>query len=236
MRPPPARAVPPAVHKLPFTVLYETNRFLVIDKPAGLPVYPSRAGGPSVEDWFPLMSRRKDGPWLVHRLDQDTSGCLMIALRKQALLDLQEQLRTDGIRKIYHVVVRGRPEAESGDISFPLKRTEQGRFWRMSVAQDGQPSLTRWHLRGYSPERNLAWLEVELLTGRTHQIRAHCAASGWPVLGDTVYGEQKQDVPLHLLARRLILPETDISAPVPEHMKTALSACGLTSPETQNGA
>lgn len=226
---PPRQHIPTA--ELPFRVLFRSNRLLVIDKPAGLPVHPSRtSSGPSVEDWFPLMSRRSDGPWLVHRLDQDTAGCLAIALRKQALIGLQAGMSDGAVHKTYWAVVQGRPAGDSGEVNAPLLRTEQGRRWRMSVSPKGESARTRWRVKGHCAKRNLSWLELELLTGRTHQIRVHCAFLGVPVYGDSVYGDQTGTAPIHLLAQRwsAVDGETSIDAvaPVPEHMQAAMRACG----------
>src|SRR5690242_9009975 len=101
----------------PPTLLFRNERFVVIDKPAGLPVHPGPSGGRSVEDWFPLLSRRRDGPWLAHRLDADTAGCLVIALRKAALLAAQALFASGAARKTYWAVVRGEMADDSGTIS-----------------------------------------------------------------------------------------------------------------------
>ena len=89
------------------SILFQDQRFVVLDKPAGLPVHAGPSGGRSVEDWFPLLSRRKDGPWLAHRLDADTAGCLVIALRRAALLAAQAAFASGGVRKTYWAVVAG---------------------------------------------------------------------------------------------------------------------------------
>src|SRR5271154_1067092 len=95
-------------------VLFQDKRVLVVDKPAGLPVHAGRVGGPSVEDFFPDWRQGKNGPWLAHRLDQDTAGCLVIALKKTALLAAQECFAGGQARKTYWAVVRGVPEQQSG--------------------------------------------------------------------------------------------------------------------------
>ena len=87
-------------------ILFQDDRFVVLDKPAGLPVHPGPRGGPSVEDWFPLLSRRSQGPWLAHRLDADTSGCLLVALRRPALLAAQAEFAAGRVRKAYWAIVR----------------------------------------------------------------------------------------------------------------------------------
>lgn len=206
-------------------VLFQDQRFVVLDKPAGLPVHPGPRGGPSVEDWFPLLSRRKDGPWLVHRLDADTCGCLVVALRRSALLAAQREFAEGRARKTYWAVVVGAPAAESGVIDMPLDRLSTREGWRMVHDPKGRHAVTEWQVLGRA--EGLTWLELHPRTGRTHQVRAHCALSGWPVLGDPVYGGGTQ--PLHLLARAI---ELDIDPPVrahaepPEHMLAALRRCG----------
>ncbi len=106
-------------------ILFQNDHYVVLDKPAGLPVHAGPRGGPSVEDWFGRLSRRRAGPWLVHRLDADTAGCLVIALRRQALLDAQALFAAGLARKTYWAVVAGVPAEESGTIDAPLlKRTQ----------------------------------------------------------------------------------------------------------------
>jgi tRNA pseudouridine32 synthase/23S rRNA pseudouridine746 synthase len=212
-------------------ILFQDNRFVVLDKPPGLPVHAGPRGGPSVEDAFPLLSRRRDGPWLAHRLDADTSGCLVVALRRAALLAAQAAFAAGDVEKTYWAVVRGRPESASGrtDASL-LKRSDRG-GWRMVVDPDGQTAVTAWRVLGRG--RGLSWLELRPSTGRTHQIRVHCAHLGCPILGDPIYGTARDgdepDGVLHLLARAIHLPldpPLTATAPPPAHMRGALRVCG----------
>lgn len=198
---------------------------MVIDKPAGLPVHAGRAGGPSVEDYFPAWRAGKQGPWLAHRLDQDTAGCLVIALKKFFLLRAQACFAQGLAEKTYWAVVRGVPAEPGGVIAQPLGKQTQGRAWRMVPDMSAPPAVTAWRVLGQGP--GLAWVEFLPKTGRTHQIRAHAAALGHPVLGDGVYGGGEGQ--LHLLARRIFLPlEPAVSAeaPVPALMHAAMRACG----------
>ena len=178
-----------------------------------------------MEDWFGFLSRRKDGPWLAHRLDADTSGCLVIALRKAALLAAQAAFAGGTARKTYWAVVRGRPATERGTIDAPLIRKTSPQGWRMQPDARGQPALTEWRLRGTTGA--LSWLELHPRTGRTHQIRVHCLTLGCPILGDPVY--EGGSGPLHLLARSIALPLDPAvlaEAPPPPHMQAALHGCG----------
>ena len=208
-------------------ILFADRNFVVLDKPAGLAVHAGRRGGASVEDWFPRLSRRRDGPWLAHRLDADTAGCLVVALRRAALLAAQAAFVDGRARKTYWAVVRGAPAEDSGVVDLPLAKVGGPRGWRVAAGADGKPATTEWRLRGRA--EGLSWLELHPRTGRTHQVRVHCAALGCPVLGDTVYGLPDQGVPLHLLARAIVLPldpALAATAPPPPHMAATLAACG----------
>jgi len=206
-------------------ILFRDDRYVVLDKPAGLPVHPGPRGGPSVEDWFPLLSQRRHGPWLVHRLDADTSGCLLVALRRSALLEAQAEFAAGRVRKTYWAIVRGGPSTASGTIDVPLGRRSSRDGWRMAVDPAGKTAITDWRVIGRTDE--LTWLELLPRTGRTHQVRVHCAELGCPVLGDAIYGGGPGR--LHLLSRAIAL---DIPSPlaavasVPKHMREYLLRCG----------
>ncbi len=206
-------------------ILFRDERFAVLDKPPGLPVHAGPRGGASVEDWFPLLSRRKDGPWLAHRLDADTSGCLVVALRRAALLAAQAAFAGGLARKTYWAVVQGGPAADSGSIDAPLLKRTAKAGWRMAADPAGQAAVSDWRVLGRGA--GMAWLEVRPRTGRTHQVRAHCAVLGCPIVGDPIYGTGGGR--LHLLARAILLPlDPPLSAvaPPPPHMRAALAACG----------
>jgi tRNA pseudouridine32 synthase/23S rRNA pseudouridine746 synthase len=206
-------------------ILFQDNRFAVLNKPAGLKVHPGPGGGPSVEDAFPALSRRRDGPWLAHRLDADTAGCLLVALRKAALLEAQAAFAAGRAEKTYWAAVRGTPPVEAGTLDTPLLKRSTGQTWRMVADPAGQAAITDWRLLGRAD--GIAWLELRPRTGRTHQVRAHAAALGCPLLGDPVYGDGIGT--LHLLARSLALPLSPplaATAPVPPHMRAALARCG----------
>ena len=198
---------------------------MVVDKPAGLPCHAGRAGGPCVEDFFPGWKTGNSGPWLAHRLDQDTAGCLIIALKKSALLAAQALFAAGRVEKTYWAVVRGVPTARQGCIELPLAKRRQGRAWKMVPDEAAPPASTGWRLAGRGD--GVSWLEFTPKTGRTHQIRAHAAALGHPILGDAVYGGGAGR--LHLLARAIGLPlepALRAQAPVPEQMAAAMRDCG----------
>lgn len=205
-------------------ILFADKRFLVIDKPAGLPVHAGRAGGASVEDYFPGWQTGKAGPWLVHRLDQDTAGCLLIALKKSALIAAQALFAEGKVEKTYWALVRGIPSAPAGMIDLPLVKLTKGKAWKMAPGA-GPPAVTAWQMKGEHNE--MAWLELRPKTGRTHQIRAHCAAIGHPIIGDAIYGGGNGK--LCLLARALLVslePPVMAEAPMPAHMLSSAKACG----------
>ena len=207
-------------------VLFEDENYVVLDKPAGLPVHAGPRGGASVEDWFPQLSRRRSGPWLAHRLDADTSGCLVVALRRAALLAAQELFASGRARKTYWAVVSGGPADEAGVVDAPLLKRSRQDGWRMVVDPAGLPARTEWRVLGRLEGR--AWLELHPATGRTHQVRVHCASIGCPVFGDPVYGHGDAGR-LHLLARAIMLPlerPLAATAPPPAHMTGALRSLG----------
>ena len=206
-------------------ILFRDSNFVILDKPAGLPVHAGPRGGPSVEDCFKTLSRRRNGPWLAHRLDADTAGCLVVALRLAALHEAQALFAGGQVRKTYWAVVRGIPDAASGTIDARLLKRSDRTGWRMVVDAAGQEAVTSWRLLGEG--NGFAWLELHPLTGRTHQVRAHCAAFGHPVMGDPVYGGGAGT--LQLLARAITIqlePALSAVARPPRHMYQALQSCG----------
>ncbi len=206
-------------------ILFRDDRFVVLDKPRGLPVHPGPRGGASEEDCFPLLSRCKDGPWLAHRLDADTAGCLLVALRRAALIAAQAEFAAGRARKTYWAVVRGIPPGNAGTLDAPLRRHSSKSGWRMVGDASGQRAVTDWRLCGQAGD--IAWLELFPHTGRTHQVRVHCALLGCPVLGDPIYGDAQG--PLQLLSRAIALdlsPPLAATAAPPPHMQDALARCG----------
>ncbi|MCW5751266.1 MAG: RNA pseudouridine synthase [Alphaproteobacteria bacterium] len=212
-------------------LLHRDGLILVIDKPAGIPVHAGPGGGDNLERHFDsLRFGLRTLPALAHRLDRDTSGCLVLGRHRKALARLGRLFSEGRVGKTYWAVVHGKPPTAEGTIDLPLRKVTKKTGWRMiGDPREGQPARTDYRLMGSSD--GLSWLELLPRTGRTHQIRVHCAAMGCPVLGDGIYGTDR-DRPLHLHARRVVLPlqpskpPVDVTAPVPPHMHDALAACG----------
>jgi len=216
-------------------LLYRDALVLVIDKPAGLAVHPGPKGGETLTDHLDALRfglpRR---PEAAHRLDRDTSGCLALGRHAKALARLNKLFAASGsVGKTYWALVEGGPEADAGSIDLPLaRRSDDPRSWWMKADPSGDPSLTHWRVLGRGG--GLTWLALTPVTGRTHQLRVHCAASGFPILGDPIYGSgQRGATPsLQLHARALSLPlypkkpPIVVEAPAPEHMRAGLLECG----------
>jgi len=302
-------------------VLYRDGLMLVIDKPAGWAVHRGPKGGESLEDYFgALRYGLPRAPALAHRLDRDTSGCLVLGRHRKALAELGRLFKSGRVGKTYWAVVEGGPEADEGRIDLPLGRLDASRGWWMKADEKGQPATTTWKVMGRgarpvgtadvqavsnhascvpsplagegqgggsfpsasatdhpppqpSPTRGegaghasagavdrlqgttqLTWLALEPLTGRTHQLRVHCAAMGWPIVGDAIYGTAPRTAhvpakwepvrrqehaptkdfgpPLQLHSREIVVPlyknrdAIRVTAPVPAHMREYLAACG----------
>jgi tRNA pseudouridine32 synthase / 23S rRNA pseudouridine746 synthase len=272
-------------------LLYRDGLMLVIDKPAGMAVHRGPKGGESLEDHFDaLRFGLPRAPALAHRLDRDTSGCLVLGRHRKALAALGKMFKTGKIGKTYWAVVEGGPDADEGTTEIPLGKRDETRGWWMKRDAEGQAAVTTWKVmgRGVFPspaswgglgrgqtstpetasfphagpppqtgegERKITWLAMEPVTGRTHQLRVHAAEMGWAILGDNIYGSaprsggQFQRVVarsdakpvstfaeraplLHLHAREVVVPisknkpPVTVTAPVPEHMRERLMACG----------
>jgi tRNA pseudouridine32 synthase/23S rRNA pseudouridine746 synthase len=214
-------------------LIYRDGLMLVIDKPAGFAVHKGPKGGESLEDYFDaLRFGLPRAPALAHRLDRDTSGCLVLGRHRKALAELGRLFKAGKVGKTYWAVVEGGPAEDEGRIDLPLGRKDATRGWWMKHDPQGQPAVTTWKVMGRAAE--LAWLALEPLTGRTHQLRVHCAAKGWPILGDTIYGSAPRSggPGLQLHSREIVVPlyknraPIRVSAPVPLHMHERLQGCG----------
>jgi len=218
-------------------LLHRDGLMLVVDKPAGLPVHRGPKGGDNLEDHFDqLRFGLPRAPALAHRLDKDTSGCLVLGRHRKALERLGKLFKAGRIQKTYWAVVEGAPSGESGEIDLALSRLDATRGWWMQVDPLGLPSQTSWRVLGRGVDArggDLTLLELKPQTGRTHQLRVHAQAMGWPILGDPIYGAglKAGSPPLHLHAQGLTIPMQDskppvvVEAPAPAHMLEAMAAC-----------
>lgn len=215
-------------------VLYRDALTIVLDKPAGLAVHAGPRGGKNLEQLFDhLRFDQSRSPALAHRLDRDTSGCLVLGRHRKALQKLGKLFSQGKVDKTYWSVVIGKPPALQGRIDRPILKITPKSGWRMVTDPKGQPAVTEYRVMGQGD--GLSWLEVKLHTGRTHQIRVHMEALGCPVLGDPIYGggiAARPGLFQNLHARRVVFQlqpkyqPIDVTAPVPDHMRPALLACG----------
>jgi tRNA pseudouridine32 synthase / 23S rRNA pseudouridine746 synthase len=286
---------------------------LIVDKPAGLAVHRGPKGGASLEDYFDaLRFGLPRPPALAHRLDKDTSGCLVLGRHRKALAHLGLLFKHGKVGKTYWAVVEGGPDADEGTIELSLGRLDDTRGWWMKPDPKGLPSVTMWRVLGRSSvtagrssplpgggrsarvsgpgggdsasaytaspssavpppphpglpsavrpspcrggwsdadvpppsdegKMKLTWLALTPVTGRTHQLRVHCAASGWPIVGDNIYGTAPRFTgpPQLLHAREVVVPISKnkapvrVTAPVPAHMRDWLRACGWNGEDTE---
>ncbi len=237
-------------------ILYEDDDVLVLNKPYGLAVQGGSGTTRHIDGMLAsLADARGERPVLVHRLDRDTAGVLLVAKSRRIAAKLGEIFRSRQARKIYWALVEGVPKPAQGRISLFLAKGEgmerggvaqAGNLEKMRVARHGdenaQHSVTYYAVVDKVPGR-FAWLSMKPITGRTHQLRAHAEAIGHPIVGDPKYSgkEKGRQAPqitaglerkLHLLARRIVLPHPrggmlDVTAPLPPHMKKSFEMFGF---------
>lgn len=227
-------------------VIYSDPQIIVLNKPSGL----ATQGGPGITQHVDMMLdglREGDDPRprLVHRIDRDTSGLLLLARTPGVAAKLAAAFRGRDVKKTYWAVVVGRPDPMSGEIDQPLARLGAGPGSITIAAdrndEDAQSARTDYEVLD-SAARKFSWLGLSPLTGRTHQLRVHCESLGTPILGDPKYGGDKAHVDgfadrLHLHARSLVLPHPaggwlEVSAELPPHMKETFRTLGFTAGST----
>jgi 23S rRNA pseudouridine1911/1915/1917 synthase len=229
----PPRPGRPLPEPIPLAVIYEDEDIMVIDKPAGLTVHPA-PGHPShtlvnaILAHCPglTMSNELTRPGIVHRLDKDTSGLIVIAKNDSAREYVAAQFKSRTVTKRYLVVVRGRLSPEQGIIEAPIGRDPRRRQ-RMAIVEAGKEATTQYQVREYLD--NYTLVEVSPLTGRTHQIRVHLSAIGCPVVGDPIYGTRSAHLDrqfIHAYCLGFRLPSTkqyqEFTSPLPVDLKQAL--------------
>jgi tRNA pseudouridine32 synthase/23S rRNA pseudouridine746 synthase len=191
-------------------ILFEDGEALVIDKPGGLPLDTPRAGGRSLEDRLEELTLGFQRlPMPVHRLDRDTSGCLLLARNPKALKRFSAAFEEKLVKKRYLGIVAGTLSEEEGTIALNLSKVSTVKDgWRMIPAKKGKPAVTHW--RKLDEKNGLTLVEFRPETGRTHQIRVHAASGlGLPLLGDPVYGSSKGAPRTMLHAAGLTVPRGD---------------------------
>ncbi len=251
--PAPERPQPPpvpaeAAQDLQACVIYRDEQVIALNKPAGLPVQ----GGPGIaahlDAWLDALRFGADRPRLVHRLDRDTSGVLLLARSPGVAAKLAALFRGREIDKTYWAVVTRRPVPPEARIEMPLRRVTGGRGERTMIAEPNDPDAARaaTEYRTIDHAGRIAWLELRPHTGRTHQLRVHCVAVGAPILGDLKYARPDQNGAfaatvtglsdaLHLHARALDLPHPAggtlrLEADLPAHMKETFKTLGFSAP------
>jgi 23S rRNA pseudouridine955/2504/2580 synthase len=227
--------------------LYEDDDVLVIDKPMGLAVQGGHGMTRHVDQMLDALTPRNgQRPRLVHRLDKDTSGCLLIAKSRFAAAGLATTFRSRSARKVYWALVAGVPKLRQGRVSTYLAKdsaAEARGEARMRIAQHGDEGASHavtYYAVVETAARIASWVSLKPVTGRTHQLRAHMAELGHPIIGDDKYFDRKDwELPpgmqnrLHLLARRITVPHPrnakpiDVTAPLPAHMRQSWSLLGF---------
>lgn len=226
-----------SVAAAPLPILYQDDSVLIINKPAGLPVHKGVGGGVTLTDYLDdLRFGLKQLPQLAHRLDRDTSGCLVLGRTPEALRRLGKLFAANQVQKTYWAVVQGQPPDAAGRIDAPLLRvqgTSGGFGFRVAVDATGQDAMTAYRVLGQGADGAYSWLELSPATGRTHQLRVHCAHIGCPIIGDDKYGLAPRNAGLMLHAYALSLPlyskrdPIAVTAPPPAAFAALARQCGL---------
>lgn len=234
---PEAKEINLKVQDIPLNVIYEDNDIIVINKPKGMVVHPAN-GNPDGTLVNAVMNKCKDSlsgiggeirPGIVHRLDKDTSGAIIVAKNDKAHIALSEQLKNHEVKKTYLALVRGIIKENEATINMPIARSKKDRK-KMDVDKDGKEAITHFKVLGrYKNKYTL--LQINLETGRTHQIRVHLSHIGYPIIGDEVYSNGKNEWNvsgqcLHAWKLEFIHPITgkkiSLEAEIPEYLKNII--------------
>jgi 23S rRNA pseudouridine955/2504/2580 synthase len=212
-KPPPGARL---LEQLQQAILYEDKRLLVLNKPSGVAVHGGSGLNYGVIEALRLLRPEERQLELVHRLDRDTSGCLLVAKRRSALRTLHELLRQNSVDKRYVALVSGRWEKDRVNVDAPLQKNQlQGGERIVRVSQEGKPAQTLFRVRERFSQATL--VEARLVTGRTHQIRVHLAHLGTPIVGDEKYGDAEANRHMRGLGlKRLFLHAESIGLRWPE--------------------
>ena len=229
------------VQEIPLEILYEDKDIIVVNKAKGMVVHPAN-GNPDGTLVNAVMSICKDSlsgiggeirPGIVHRLDKDTSGVIVIAKNDKAHINMSEQIKNHEVEKTYIALVRGFVKESEATINMPIGRSTKDRK-KMAVTKEGKSAIT--HFKVIERFGNYTLLEVKIETGRTHQIRVHLTEIGYPIVGDTVYSNGKnewniQGQCLHAKSLKFKHPITGkemfIEAPLPEYFENVISKLGI---------
>ena len=185
---------------IPVEIIYEDSDIIVVNKPKGMVVHPAN-GNPDGTLVNAIMSICKDSlsgiggeirPGIVHRIDKDTSGILIVAKNDKAHINLSEQIKNHEVKKTYIALVRGMVKENEATINMPIGRSTKDRK-KMAVTKNGKEAITHFKVLERYPQHNCTLLEVKIETGRTHQIRVHLSQIGYPIIGDMVYSNGKNE-------------------------------------------
>ncbi len=222
--------------EIPLDIIYEDNDIIVVNKPKGMVVHPANGNpdGTLVNAILAICKNSLSGiggelrPGIVHRLDKDTSGLIIVAKNDKAHINMSEQIKERNVKKTYIALVRGNVPEEEATINMPIGRSTKDRK-KMAVTKNGKQAITHFKvLKRYS---KYTLLEIKIETGRTHQIRVHMAEIGYPVVGDAVYSNGKNEFGiegqmLHAYKLEFMHPITnkhmELTAPLPQYFEEIL--------------